>query len=452
MFAPSRRAPGRSGDEATSRRPSRLATRAGDAAAHRGRPLDRRTSGTSPFDGRTAALADSAREKMGASRALLDSLRGEHTYGVNTGFGRFVSESIPEEHAEELQLRLLRSHACGVGEPYPRRCRARGDAATRECAREGLLGRARQDGRAVARAAQRAASCRSSRPGGRSGRAATSLRSHTWRSRSSARVRRGSTACADRRRRARRAGLEPIALAAKEGLSLINGTQFMAAMASLALVRARRLSRDCGHRLRDVARGAAGLAHELHPAIHARARTGARAIRRERAARCSRARRSSSPTAGATRCRTRTRCDARRRCTAPAATCSTTSSRPSTSRSTPPRTTRSSWSTKSEIVSNGNFHGQPLAFALDALAIAVAELANISERRVERMVNPSLSDGLPAFLDAEGGHQLRLHDPPVRGRGRSCPRTRCSRTRRASTRSPRAPGRRITSRWATPPV
>src|SRR4029078_9407530 len=44
---------------------------------------------------------------------------GDHTYGVNTGFGRFVSESIPPEQAAELQLRLLRSHACGVGEPYP---------------------------------------------------------------------------------------------------------------------------------------------------------------------------------------------------------------------------------------------------------------------------------------------------------------------------------------------
>src|SRR5712691_8349947 len=43
----------------------------------------------------------------------------EHTYGVNTGFGRFVSKSIPEELTQELQLRLLRSHACGVGEPYP---------------------------------------------------------------------------------------------------------------------------------------------------------------------------------------------------------------------------------------------------------------------------------------------------------------------------------------------
>jgi histidine ammonia-lyase len=55
------------------------------------------------------------------------------------------------------------------------------------------------------------------------------------------------------------------------------------------------------------------------------------------------------------------------------------------------------------LVSNGNFHGQPLAFALDALAMACSELANISERRLERLVNPNLSDGLPAFLTVDGG-------------------------------------------------
>ena len=55
------------------------------------------------------------------------------------------------------------------------------------------------------------------------------------------------------------------------------------------------------------------------------------------------------------------------------------------------------------LVSNGNFHGQPVAFALDAMAMAVAELASISERRVERLVNPNLSDGLPPFLTVDGG-------------------------------------------------
>src|SRR5919198_2699346 len=69
-----------------------------------------------------AELSDSSRERMRAARELVErTAHGarEHTYGVNTGFGRFVSHSIPEELTEELQLRLLRSHACGVGEPYP---------------------------------------------------------------------------------------------------------------------------------------------------------------------------------------------------------------------------------------------------------------------------------------------------------------------------------------------
>src|SRR2546423_12144532 len=69
-----------------------------------------------------AELSDEARAKMRAARAIVEQAAHgtrEHTYGVNTGFGRFVSRSIPEELTGELQLRLLRSHACGVGDPYP---------------------------------------------------------------------------------------------------------------------------------------------------------------------------------------------------------------------------------------------------------------------------------------------------------------------------------------------
>ena len=64
------------------------------------------------------ALGDEARAKMHAAREVVEQaahgLR-EHTYVINTGFGRFVSRSIPEQLTAELQLRLLRSHACGVG-------------------------------------------------------------------------------------------------------------------------------------------------------------------------------------------------------------------------------------------------------------------------------------------------------------------------------------------------
>ena len=56
-----------------------------------------------------------------------------------------------------------------------------------------------------------------------------------------------------------------------------------------------------------------------------------------------------------------------------------------------------------DVLSGGNFHGEPLAFALDFLAIALSALAGISERRIERMVNPDLNEGLPAFLAQDAG-------------------------------------------------
>jgi histidine ammonia-lyase len=58
---------------------------------------------------------------------------------------------------------------------------------------------------------------------------------------------------------------------------------------------------------------------------------------------------------------------------------------------------------RGEVISGGNFHGQPIAIALDFAAIAIAELADISERRVEQLVNPHLSSGLPAFLAPSSG-------------------------------------------------
>jgi hypothetical protein len=132
------------------------------------------------------------------------------------------------------------------------------------------------------------------------------------------------------------------------------------------------------------------------------------------------------------------------------------------------------------LVSNGNFHGQPVAFALDALAIGVAELASISERRVERLVNPNLSDGLPPFLTVDGGlnsgfmipqyvaaslvseNKVLAHpgerrlDPDERRAGgprldgerrRPERRGRCLRTPSGRSRSSFSPGRRGSSSW-----
>jgi histidine ammonia-lyase len=73
------------------------------------------------LDGAPASLTEEAKDRMRAAREVVEAAAREpaRTYGVNTGFGRLVSKTIPRELADELQVRLLRSHACGVGEPYP---------------------------------------------------------------------------------------------------------------------------------------------------------------------------------------------------------------------------------------------------------------------------------------------------------------------------------------------
>src|SRR5919206_825242 len=183
---------------------------------------------------------------MRAARELVErAAHGtrEHTYGINTGFGKFVSQSIPEELTEELQLRLLRSHACGVGEPYPREVvRAamllRANALAKgysgacvetvelliDCLNRGVLPHVPSRG-SVGASGDLAPLAHLALPLVGEGEAWFEERRLP-----------GAEALA-------RAGLEPVELRAKEGLSLINGTQFMAAVGALGVVRARRLAK-----------------------------------------------------------------------------------------------------------------------------------------------------------------------------------------------------------------
>src|SRR6185369_1362293 len=181
---------------------------------------------------------------MVEARAVVDRAahgRSEHTYGVNTGFGRFVSQTIPEELTEELQLRLLRSHACGVGAPYPD-----------EIVRAAMLLRANAlaKGRSGARPAlvELLLACLdrgvlpvvpSRGSVGASGDLAPLAHLAL------PLVGEGEASFEDRRlpggKALEQAGLEPVRLQAKEGLSLVNGTQFMAAFGALGMTRADRL-------------------------------------------------------------------------------------------------------------------------------------------------------------------------------------------------------------------
>jgi histidine ammonia-lyase len=358
------------------------------------------------FGGAAAALSDEARTKMRAARELVErAAHGtrEHTYGINTGFGRFVSKSIPEEQTEELQLRLLRSHACGVGDPYPAEivraamllranALAKGTSGARietvelllECLARGVVPRVPSRG-SVGASGDLAPLAHLALPLVGEGEA--------W---YDGEVLAGADALAA-------AGLEPTRLAAKEGLSLINGTQFMAAYGGLGVVRARRLARAADLACALSLEALQGSRTSFLPQIHAlrplrgQAASAANVLRLIEGSAINEAHKwcDKVQDAYSLRCAPQVHGAARDLLDYVEGTIAVELNA---------ATDNPLVLVEDELlVSNGNFHGQPLAFALDALAMASSELASISERRVERLVNPNLSDGLPAFLTSDGG-------------------------------------------------
>jgi histidine ammonia-lyase len=351
-------------------------------------------------------IADSARERMRAARELVERAvhgKREHTYGVNTGFGRFVSRSIPEDLAEELQLRLLRSHACGVGEPYPpeivraamllrANALAKGYSGAHihtvqlivECLNRGVLPHVPSRG-SVGASGDLAPLAHLALPLIGEGEA--------W---FEGQRLPGAEALAA-------AGLQPVRLQAKEGLSLVNGTQFMAAFGALGLARARRLAKTADVACAISLEALQGSRSSFLPQVHAARPLRGQIDSADNVLRLL----EDSAINEAHRWCDKVQDAYSLRCAAQVHG----ASRDLLDYVDYTVTTELNAATDNPLVlvdddmlvSNGNFHGQPLAFALDALAMAVAELADISERRIERLVNPSLSEGLPAFLTGDGG-------------------------------------------------
>jgi histidine ammonia-lyase len=358
-------------------------------------------------EGADIALGDEGRRKLDAARELVERItgaeHGEDTYGINTGFGRFVSKTIPTELADELQLRLLRSHACGVGEPYPHEVvraamllrantLAKGYSGARPetvdlllaCLKRGVTPVVPSRG-SVGASGDLAPLAHLALPLVGEGTATLDGEELP-----------GAEALA-------RAGLEPVRLHAKEGLSLINGTQFMAAAGSLALVRANRLAKAadiaCSLSLEALQGSRASFLpeiHELRPLVGQRA-SAANVLRLLEGSAILEAHRwcDKVQDAYSLRCAPQVHGACRDLLSYAEATVAVELNAATDNPLV--------FVELDELVSNGNFHGQPLAFALDTMAMALAELASISERRVERLTNPSLSDGLPAFLTHDGG-------------------------------------------------
>ncbi len=352
-------------------------------------------------------LPEAARERMRDARAVVEGIvAGDGAvYGINTGFGKLSDVRVSRERLAELQLNLVRSHACGVGQPLDRsetrammllraNVLATGHSGVRPELVELLLALLERD---VTPVVPREGSVGASGDLAPAAHMALVLLGEGEAFVTGEHMPGGAALA--------RAGLEPVVLAAKEGLALLNGTQAMTAVGSLALLRAENLAE-----VADLA-GAASLEglrgspdpfepeiQELRPHPGQRA-SAARLAALLRGSEIRESHRHGDPRvqdAYSLRCMPQVHGAVRDGLSfvrgvleveLNAATDNPLILDPEGS---------------SRVVSNGNFHGQPVAAALDQLAVAATTLATISERRIDRLLNPDLS-GLPAFLTPEPG-------------------------------------------------
>ena len=360
-------------------------------------------------DGAPVAVAAEAYPRMERSRAVIEDKlrRGDPVYGVNTGFGRLADVRISDADVERLQEHLVTSCCTGVGEPFPA-----------EVVRAMLLLRANSLSAGLSgvrpvivdtlvamleRGVLPVAPCKGSV--GASGDLAplahiALVLMGRGRATIDGRTMYGKEAL-------KAAGIQPVRLAAKEGLSLCNGTQAMAALGALAVHDAARLADTAdvvgaltAEALEAVTDAFDERLHSARP--HAGQITSAANLRLllAESPAVQEATHGRVQDAYALRCMPQVHGASRDAIAFVRGTVETESGSVTDNPLVfPPDEADGA----GDVLSGGNFHGQPLALAMDFLGIAVAELASISERRIERLVNPALSAGLPAFLTREGG-------------------------------------------------
>src|SRR5689334_1307377 len=352
------------------------------------------------------SVAPWARQRAGAARKVVDRLVESRAvaYGVTTGFGKLSDVAIPPDRLAELQVNLVRSHAAGVGDLLPERevrammllranviakgySGARIDLAVLLCEmlnaglyppvpEQGSVG-ASGDLAPLAHLALSLIGEGTLQSNGRCGPAAEMLGG---------------------------AGLQPITLASKEGLTLINGTQAHTSIGALALVDAHTLWRTAHVAGAMSLEALLGTPVAFDPRIQdARGQLGqaaSAAFLRELLAdsEIRESHRHNDPRvqdAYALRCMPQVHGPVLDAIDFAAAVIG----RELNAATDNPLV----FSDSGELLSGGNFHGQSVAMALDFLAIALTNLATISERRIDRLVHPDLNQGLPPFLTRDAG-------------------------------------------------
>ena len=351
-------------------------------------------------------LAASAHERIRESRKVIEEIvaKGGVVYGISTGFGKLADVHIPTDELRQLQLNLVRSHACGIGKPlsFPEvramillraNVLALGFSGIRleviellcELVNRGVIPFIPEKGSV-----------------GASGDLAPLAHlSLTLIGEGEAFYEGELMPAGDA---LKKAGLQPVVLEAKEGLALLNGTQAMHAVGGLALFRAQRLARAADIAGAMSLEALKGTPTAFDERIHkARPHPGQQAVAEHlrHLLRDSEIRQSHLDGDPRVQDAYSLRCMPQVHGAVRGALdhCEDVLETESASATDNPLV----FAGTRDVLSGGNFHGAPLALALDYAAIAVTDLMSISERRTDRLVNPDSSEGLPPFLTPHAG-------------------------------------------------
>jgi histidine ammonia-lyase len=358
-------------------------------------------------DAAPAEISAAARQRMLASRQVIDRvIEGDAAvYGVNTGFGKMASTRISREEIRHLQLNLVRSHACGVGDPLSEQAAramlalranalAKGYSGVRPVVPETLIAMLNRGVHPLIPSQGSVGASGDLAPLAHLAQVAIGEGHAIYKGR----VLPGAEAM-------KSAGIEPLVLEAKEGLALLNGTQGMLALLGLAFRQAAIAvdSADVAAALSlDALRGSptafdARIAQVRPHTGHAI--TARNIVRLNRGSEIRESHRSPERDPRvqdpySLRCAPQVH-GAVRDALAQIRATSTIELNSATDNPLV-------FADSGEVISGGNFHGQPLAMAADQMAVAIATLGGISERRIEQMTNPQTSQ-LPAFLVRDAG-------------------------------------------------
>ena len=350
-----------------------------------------------------ASIAPAARPRIAASQAVVERIvtSNETAYGINTGFGKLSDVRIGIEDLQQLQRNLVRSHACGLGEPLE-------EAEVRAM----LLLRANVLTKGLSGVRYQLIELLITLLNGRihpvipsKGSVGASGDLAPLAHLALVLIGEGEVFFEGNRMPAQaglaKAGLTPLVLEAKEGLALLNGTQAMAAVGGLAVLRAVRVNQLfdlAGAMALEALRGTpVAFDERIHQARphpgQMQAAAHLRALLRNSEIRESH--RVNDPRVQDAYC---LRCMPQVHGAARGALEHVRDVIEIETGSATDNPLIFSESGAGEVLSGGNFHGAPLGLVLDYAAIAVTDLMSISERRIDRLINPDVNEGLPAFL------------------------------------------------------